>query len=436
MDDKNPEYQLDIEEELNINPKSPKMFKISLIILICASVLMIAAIIVLAILYNDEKSKNSQKNQGTNSKKNPQPNPQFDSFSFFGKIHYNLTYDEGGKITNTFKDGGDNYNSSLGPVNNNQDYEKNDRNVYTLFIPQFALDRKNETNGIILWVHGGAWKGGDKEGMEYLCRLYSQQGYISATVGYTILAKPYKNFNIYRIIDEITACIKAIKKKLNEQKFDINKLKMVIGGYSAGGHLSLLYTYLIRNFEIPIGLEINYVGPIGMYKKFFYKLKSLNQTPLESIENITIIEQGVKEGKVIPLQDEMTVLLYLNLFNGNKFNNSELQKMLDKNGSIIEENENYQELLHFAKFSFITDIDDYHKDMPTMCIYGGTDTVLGIGMYAYLKEKAQKDGRKLDYFYSRYEGHSLVLPTTDDGKQVLWNVTSSTMKYLKKYFGY
>ena len=244
MDDKNPEYQLDIEEELNINPKSPKMFKISLIILICASVLMIAAIIALAILYNDEKSKNSQKNQGTNSKQNPQPNPQFDSFSFFGKIHYNLTYDEGDKITNTFKDGGDNYNSSLGPVNNNQDYEKNDRNVYTLFIPQFALDRKNETNGIILWVHGGAWKGGDKEGMEYFCRLYSQQGYISATVGYTILAKPYKNFNIYRIIDEITACIQAIKKKLNEQKFDINKLKMVIGGlFSWWSSFSIIYLF-------------------------------------------------------------------------------------------------------------------------------------------------------------------------------------------------
>ena len=173
-----------------------------------------------------------------------------------------------------------------------------------------------------------------------------------------------------------------------------------------------------------------------MYKKFFYKLKSLNQTPLESIENITIIEQGVKEGKVIPLQDEMTVLLYLNLFNGNKFNNSELQKMLDKNGSIIEENENYQELLHFAKFSFITDIDDYHKDMPTMCIYGGTDTVLGIGTYAYLKEKAKKDGRKLDYFYSRYEGHALVFPFTDNGKQVLWNITASTMENIKKYFGY
>ena len=145
MDDKNPEYQLNIEEELPNISQSPKVFKISLIILICASVLMIAAIITLAILYKDELSKNSQNNQSTNTQPNPQPNPQIDSYSFFGNVSYNITYDEDGKIPNSFKNGGENYIESLGPVNNNQDYEKNDRNVYTLYIPQFALDRKNKT---------------------------------------------------------------------------------------------------------------------------------------------------------------------------------------------------------------------------------------------------------------------------------------------------
>ena len=435
MDDKNPEYQLNIEEELPNISQSPKVFKISLIILICASVLMIAAIITLAILYKDELSKNSQNNQSTNTQPNPQPNPQIDSYSFFGNVSYNITYDEDGKIPNSFKNGGENYIESLGPVNNNQDYEKNDRNVYTLYIPQFALDRKEETNGIILWVHGGAWIHGDKEEMEFLCKLYSQQGYITATVGYTILSEPYNNFNIYRIMDEITACIKSIKNELEKKEFDVNKLKMAIGGYSAGGHLSLLYTYLIKNFTIPIGLEINYVGPIGIDKKYFYKLNSSNET-FESIEDIATIEQAVKEQKIIPIFDEKTILMLLNAFNGNKYKISDLLEMLDKNGTIIEENEKYQKMLHFAKFGFITDIDDYHKDMPTMCIYGGTDTVLGIGTYAYLKEKAKKDGRKLDYFYSRYEGHALVFPFTDNGKQVLWNITASTMENIKKYFGY
>ena len=58
MDDKDPGYQLNIEEELPNISQSPKIFKISLIILICASVLMITAIIILAIIYKDELNGN------------------------------------------------------------------------------------------------------------------------------------------------------------------------------------------------------------------------------------------------------------------------------------------------------------------------------------------------------------------------------------------
>ena len=323
----------------------------------------------------------------------------------------------------------------MGEINNGSDYEKNDRNIYDLYIPQYALDRKTETNGIILWIHGGAWIEGTKDVMDFFCKLYSEQGYISATVGYTLLNSEHKVFNIFKMLDEITACIKAIKKYLINLGFSGDKLKLVIAGYSAGGHLTLLYSYLIKKVNIiPISFLINYAGPIGLYPKYFYKLKSKNDT-FENIEKIETIEHAMKDGKIVPIVPDIMMLRFMNAFCGNKYSNDDISKMVDKNGKIIEENEKYKEMLKVAKYSFITEIEDYNR-IPTICIYGGIDDVVGVTVYAYLKQKADKDGRKLDFIYSRSEGHLLILPSTPDGSQKIKEANSLIMKYLKKNFGY
>ena len=58
---------------------------------------------------------------------------------------------------------------------------------------------------------------GDLKQLNFLCEYTKRIGYISATVGYTILLNTYKTFNIFKILDEITACIKAIKKELKKE---------------------------------------------------------------------------------------------------------------------------------------------------------------------------------------------------------------------------
>ena len=423
----------DIEEEMKQKDnKWPKTAKILIILFICICLALTAALITFIILYT-KKSKDKP----TEEQKKSGDMPNIDVYNFFGLKYPNLTYDDNGKIENTFKKNGDNYNESMGEINGGKDYKKNDRNIYDLYIPQYALDRKNETNGIILWIHGGAWIEGTKDGMDIFCKLYSQQGYISATVGYTLLNSKDKVFNIFKMLDEITACIKAIKKYLIGLGFVGNKLKLAIGGYSAGGHLALLYSYLIKKVDIiPIQFIINYVGPIGLHGKYYYKLKSNNDTDtLENIEKVEIIEQAIKDGKIVPIFPDIVGPQLMNAFLGNKYNNDEISKMVDKDGKLIEENEKYKELYKVAKFSYVTEIEDYNK-IPTICIYGGKDDTVGVTQYAYLKQKADKDGRQLDFIYSRYEGHMLIMPKTIPGLETLWKVGSKTMNYLKKYFKY
>ena len=214
----------------------------------------------------------------------------------------------------------------------------------------------------MLWVHGGGWTGGNLEMMDFICRLYSPQGYISATVEYTILNNNnYANSNIFRILDEITACIKDIKKKLIGNGFDGNKLLLGIGGHSAGGHLALLYSYLINNISIiPIKFVINLAGPIGLNEKYFYKLKSDTDT-LSNIENITIIEEAKKNGTILPFFSDYIIITYMNIFYGNKFNESELQEMLFENQTINTTNENYQKLYKAVINSDIQEIEDKHN---------------------------------------------------------------------------
>ena len=126
----------------------------------------------------------------------------------------------------------------------------------------------------------------------------------------------------------------------------------------------------------------------------------------------------------------------MNLFYGNKFTQEELNEMVDEEGNIKQDNKNYQKMYNVVKFSFIPEIEDLHKDIRTICIYGGIDDMVGVTPYAYLKQKADEDGRQLDFIYSRYEGHILIMPFTPDGIQKMREVGSLTMKYLKQYFGY
>ena len=424
----------------------PKSTRIILVIFIIICIVLAIALTTFIILYKNKSSDNSTKDPEQSTPSDPSEKQEpiknitrkdtkiIDLFNFFGQNYSNLNYDNNGIIINTFKKGGDNYYESMGEINGGKDYEKNDRNFYDLYIPQYALDRKNETNGIILWIHGGAWIGGKKEEMDSFCKLYSQQGYISATTGYTLLNRGDKEFNIFKMLDEITACIKAIKNKLINEGFAGDKLKLVIGGYSAGGHLTLLYSYLIKKVEIPLVFLINYVGPIGLYPKYFQRLQSDNNT-LENIEDVAKIEQAMKDGKIEPIYPNLMVLLLMNNFLGNKYSNDDVNNMLDSKGNINEDNDKYKEMLKVLKFSFVTEIEDNNKT-PTICIYGGTDIVVGVTAYAYLKQKADKDGRHLEFIYSRYEGHDLKEPSTLDGFQKLFEANSLIMKYFKKYFEY
>ena len=79
----------------------------------------------------------------------------------YGNKISNIPYFKNDIILNSFKKNGDNYNEEIGEVNKGEDYQKNERNYYNLYIPYSALKQKDKYNNVIYsWRVVGIWEKG------------------------------------------------------------------------------------------------------------------------------------------------------------------------------------------------------------------------------------------------------------------------------------
>jgi len=409
------------ESSINQNEKSPKSVFIGVLLLFL--IIIIALIFLILFLYGivgPIKDKDSKENDYIET-----------SLLMYGSKISNISYAKNNTIVNSFKEGGYNYNEEIGNVNNGSDYEKTDRNVYTLFMPYSATKNMDNYNGIFLFINGKLWTEGNKEYLEPLAQIYAQSGYITAVMDYTLLNDNYSGHNIFRILDEVTACIESIKEELNNMGFNKTKLELAIGGYSSGAYIGMLYSYLLRETPLPIKFIINIAGPVTLDPQIWKKLKDENDT-LENIEP-NDIEKALNESKIIDaIDDEYDILNYMNNFIGKKYNDSELKEMIE-NKKIKVDNEKYQELLKIVKFSF----PSYYaisNIIPTLCVYGGNDSIIGVSQYAFLKSNSKSIKDKIKIIYSRYADHSVINYSTENGINAMREMHYQILNFAKLYF--
>jgi acetyl esterase/lipase len=122
-------------------------------------------------------------------------------------------------------------------------YGEKDVNVMDVYLPGAAYRR--ESNGVILFIHGGSWSGGDKADETIRCRLFASQGYIVANVNYTLWSEETADtYNVSQVLDELDAALLQVQKFADQKGVDgLNVNKAAIVGYSAGAHLAMLYAY-------------------------------------------------------------------------------------------------------------------------------------------------------------------------------------------------
>lgn len=415
------------EEEENIKTHGWPL--IAKILIFCLIIIVVSLVVLIIILIISRPEKENEGNKDDEYEEKLKKAGYIEPWNdLYGIKMSNLTYDNNSFIMNSFKKGGINYRDEIGDLNRGKDYPKNERNIYDLYIPYSALNKKDIANGVFLFIHGGSWVAGTKEDIEFLCSRYSKLGYITATMGYTVMSGEYPENNIYRILDEISACIQDIKKQLNSLGF--NSLEMALGGISAGAHIALLYGYSIKNTIIPIKFLVNIVGPISLEPEFWYKPAVFNQT-LDEIEPSNI-DKAIETGEIIRIFEDSSMISLMNGFLGKRYTEEETKEMME-NGKIKKDSEKYQEMFNAVKYSFPYIFID-NNTLPTLCEYAGNDSLVGISMYKYLKQLSQKYGNKLDLIYMRYADHGLISFDTENGIQAMRDIHNQILIYAQSYF--
>jgi acetyl esterase/lipase len=127
-----------------------------------------------------------------------------------------------------------------------KDIEYKNVNGKSLQIDMYKPRNLSEPAPLLVFVHGGSWKGGKRS--DYLIYLvdFAQKGYITATVSYRL-----KNDSIY------PACVQDVSDAMhflfsNAAKYGYDPDRVAMIGGSAGGHLVLMTTYDFKEPVIPL----------------------------------------------------------------------------------------------------------------------------------------------------------------------------------------
>ncbi|MBN1352181.1 alpha/beta hydrolase [candidate division KSB1 bacterium] len=125
----------------------------------------------------------------------------------------------------------------------------------------------------LVFIHGGAWKGGNKQ--DYLVYLldFAKQGYITSTISYRFSQQAH----FPAAVLDVKCAIKWLKAHADEYGIDPDKMA-VIGG-SAGGHLAMMigYTSDVAEFngecefdsvECRVQAIVNLYGPTDLTTDF------------------------------------------------------------------------------------------------------------------------------------------------------------------------
>jgi len=135
----------------------------------------------------------------------------------------------------------------------NISYGSSPQQVFDLYLP---ANRSAATTKTLILVHGGGWTGGDKGDMVYVTNIIKQYlpGYAVANMNYRLASTGNPAFPMQ--IDDLNAVVNKLKSTSDYAISD----DFGFIGVSAGGHLSLLYSYAY-NTNNDIKMVCSIVGP-------------------------------------------------------------------------------------------------------------------------------------------------------------------------------
>lgn len=138
----------------------------------------------------------------------------------------------------------------------NVEYGPFERNKMDIYLPNKEKLNLPSYGGII-FIHGGAWKFGDKFFESSNCKEYVEKGYITASINYHFIKD---DFTLWDDMNDIELAIKKLDEITKKEGYNLNGIALY--GTSSGAHLSMLFSYSMpEKSVIPLKFIVNKVGP-------------------------------------------------------------------------------------------------------------------------------------------------------------------------------
>jgi dipeptidyl aminopeptidase/acylaminoacyl peptidase len=124
---------------------------------------------------------------------------------------------------------------------------------------------------LVIAVHGGGWSTGDKNELTWLLNGLKQRGFAVANINYRLTLNSSDNYKMQ--LDDVDSAVQFTLRLASTYAF--NNQKLYIVGHSAGGHLSLAYTYT-RNSNGKIKAVGSLAGPTDLFAMSYYNSSIYN----------------------------------------------------------------------------------------------------------------------------------------------------------------
>ena len=127
------------------------------------------------------------------------------------------------------------------------------KQLLNLYEPQKGRERRKTA---ILFIHGGGWQGGARSEFAPWAQSMAAKGYVSASMDYRLTPKA----RFPQPLEDVREAIAWMKANAGQYDFDPDRLVLV--GYSAGGHLALMAGLEPQN---NVAAVISLAGPTQLY---------------------------------------------------------------------------------------------------------------------------------------------------------------------------
>ena len=142
-----------------------------------------------------------------------------------------------------------------------------ERQKLDLFLPRDA-----DNAPVVMFIHGGAWRNGDKNNPRALAELL-EAGFAVVSINYRL--SQHARFPAQ--IEDCKAAVRWLRARAGEYRLDVSRIG--VWGTSAGGHLAAMLGTTGENREFDVGQNLDLSSRVQDLRAASASLSQLSYTP-------------------------------------------------------------------------------------------------------------------------------------------------------------